>query len=216
MARHIPGFAPRVQQQQLTEAVAATLDDDALLVAEAGTGIGKTFAYLVPALLADKKVIISTGTRNLQDQLYHKDLPLVREALGRPLRVALLKGRANYLCRYRLQQARAGGRGDPARAAQLERIADWSRRTRHGDIAEVTDVPEDSPLWSRVTSTVDNCLGQQCPLLDECHVLQARRRALEADLVVVNHHLLCADLALKDEGFGEILPGADAFVIDEA
>ncbi|MDX1606515.1 MAG: ATP-dependent DNA helicase, partial [Candidatus Competibacterales bacterium] len=216
LARQIPGFAPRIQQQQLTAAVAATLDDDTLLVAEAGTGIGKTFAYLVPALLADKKVIISTGTRNLQDQLYHKDLPLVREALGRPLRAALLKGRANYLCRYRLQQARAGGRADRTGAVQLERIADWSRRTRSGDIAEVTDVPEDSPLWPRVTSTVDNCLGQQCPLLDECHVLQARRRALEADLVVVNHHLLCADLALKDEGFGEILPGADAFVIDEA
>lgn len=216
LARHIEGFAPRPQQQLLMAAVEETLEQAGVLVAEAGTGTGKTYAYLVPALLSGQKVIISTGTRNLQDQLFYKDLPLVRKALGVPLNVALLKGRANYLCHYRLRRLQASGRIGRSLAGQLGLVLDWTRRTRRGDVAEVVDVPEDAALWPKVTSTSDNCLGQHCPHLDDCHVLKARREALEADVVVVNHHLLCADLALKDEGFGEILPGADALIIDEA
>lgn len=215
LARHIHGFAPRPQQQQLAGAVARTLAAGGVLIAEAGTGTGKTFAYLAPALLSGLKVIISTGTRNLQEQLFFKDLPLVRNALARPLHSALLKGRANYLCRYRLEQT-AASRLNRSQLTELGYIRDWARRTRSGDIAEVTEVAEGSPLWPRVTSTADNCLGQNCPLLADCLVVKARREALEADVVVVNHHLLCADLALKDEGFGEVLPGADAFIIDEA
>ena len=216
LAQHIEGFAPRAQQQQLAAAVAATLERGGVLVAEAGTGTGKTFAYLVPALLSGLKVVISTGTRNLQDQLYHKDLPLVRDALAVPLRVGLLKGRANYLCRYRLEQTLAGGRLGREQTAQLMAVRDWAGRTRSGDVSEVIEVAEDSPLWPRVTSTADNCLGQNCPRFQDCHVVRARREAQEADLLVVNHHLLCADLTLREEGFGEVLPGADAFVIDEA
>ncbi len=215
LAQHIEGFAPRPQQQQLAQAVSTSLASAGVLIAEAGTGTGKTFAYLVPALLSGQKVIVSTGTRNLQEQLFHKDLPLVQAALALPLRSALLKGRANYLCRYRLEQAEFG-RLNRAQAGQLSLISDWARRTRSGDIAEVTEVPEDSPLWPRVTSTGDNCLGQNCPRFQDCLVFKARREAVEADVVVVNHHLLCADLALKEEGFGEVLPGADALIIDEA
>ncbi len=216
LARNLPGFAPRPQQQQLAVAVARALAQTGVLVAEAGTGTGKTFAYLAPVLLCGLKVIISTGTRNLQDQLYHKDLPLMRDALGLPLRIGLLKGRGNYLCRYRLQQTLDSGRLSREQTVMLGHVQDWSRRTRSGDISEVTEVAEDAPLWPRVTSTVDNCLGQNCPQLQDCHVIKARREAQETDVLVVNHHLLCADLSLREEGFGEVLPAADAFVIDEA
>ncbi|MFZ5593032.1 MAG: ATP-dependent DNA helicase [Pseudomonadota bacterium] len=201
----------------MAEAVAKTLEDHGVLVSEAGTGTGKTYAYLVPAILSGKKIVISTGTKNLQDQLFHRDLPVVRKALGVPLRAALLKGRANYLCLHRLELAEIDGRGHTREhASVLQRIRDWAGRTRSGDIAEVGDVPEDSPLWYQVTSTADNCLGQDCPSYADCHVMKARRAAQEADLVVVNHHLLFADMALKDQGFGELLPGANAFIIDEA
>ena len=213
----LPGYAPRSEQQTMAGAVQAALDRRGTLLVEAGTGVGKTFAYLVPAMDSGLKVIVSTGTRNLQDQLYHRDIPLVRDALGISLRIALLKGRANYLCRHRLQLALGDGRhGDPRTMAELERIRVWAGRTRSGDIAEVTDVREQSPVWPRVTSTADNCLGQECPDYGDCWVLAARRAAQEADLVVINHHLFCADLALREEGFGELLPGADAFVFDEA
>ena len=216
-AQSVTGFAPRIQQQKMATQVANVLEEGGVLIAEAGTGTGKTFAYLVPAILSGQKVIISTGTRNLQDQLFHKDLPLVRKALAAPVRTALLKGRANYLCRHRLDLARAGGVVKNRNLInQLLRIQDWSGRTRSGDISEVTDVPEDSSVWPRVTSTAENCLGQNCPQLNECFVLKARRQAMEADILVINHHLFCADMVIKDEGFGEILPGADAFIIDEA
>ncbi len=197
-------------------AVADTLDAGDTLVCEAGTGVGKTFAYLVPALLSGRKVLVSTGTRNLQDQLFHRDLPLVREVLGVGVRIALLKGRANYLCPYRLGTALADeGRRDPLLRSQLLQVRDWATATKSGDIAELP-IPDDAPVWPVVTSTTDNCLGQDCPEWDACPLLAARRRAQAADLVVVNHHLLCADLALKDQGFGEVLPGADCFIIDEA
>src|SRR5262245_5817982 len=217
LATRIDAFAPRAAQQDLSAAIADAFETRGTLIAEAGTGTGKTFAYLVPALLSGLKTIISTGTRALQDQLYHRDLPRVRDALGRGLKTALLKGRANYLCLYRLNQAK----GEPKfsnreQIAHFQRIVAWSGRTRMGDLAEVEALPEDSPLLPMVTSTADNCLGSECPFFADCFVVQARQRAQAADLVVVNHHLLLADLALKQEGFGEILPGAQTFIVDEA
>jgi len=217
LASEVPGFAARPQQQQMADAVERALEQGEALIVEAGTGTGKTFAYLVPTLLSGQKVIISTGTRHLQDQLFHRDLPTVQSALAVPVNAALLKGRANYLCHHRLEATRSEGRlRDRLQVGQLEAIFDWSGRTRSGDIAELSGIPEDAPVWPRVTSTAENCLGQQCEWFAKCHVIQARRAAQEADLVVINHHLLCADLALKEEGFGELLPGADVFVIDEA
>ena len=217
LAARLDGFVVRPAQLRLTAAVAEAFDAREVLLAEAGTGTGKTYAYLVPALRSGLKTIISTGTRALQDQLYHRDLPRVREALGTGLRSALLKGRANYLCLYRMNQAKGEAQfTSPAQASQFQRIVAWSGRTRAGDMAELEGLADDSPLLPLVTSTVDNCLGSDCPFWEECFVVQARQRAQAADLVVVNHHLLLADLALKQEGVGEILPGAQAFVIDEA
>jgi ATP-dependent DNA helicase DinG len=201
----------------MAEAVEQTLARGGTLVVEAGTGIGKTLAYLVPALLSGERVIISTGTKTLQDQLFFKDLPLVRESLGLSLRPALLKGRANYLCLHRMQLARSEGRL-PTREAvtELEALVDWSARTLDGDLSIAAVVSEDSGLLPLVTSTTDNCLGSECPQFDACFVAQARRQAQDADVVVVNHHLLFADMAIKQSGFGEVLPGAAAFIIDEA
>ncbi len=217
LSHRVPGFAPREQQVVMASAVARALAEGTTLAVEAGTGTGKTYAYLVPALLSGLRVIISTGTRNLQDQLFHRDLPVVRGALGSSSRVALLKGRANYLCRYRLDRAEERGHWrDREEADAFARVRTWAASTRTGDIAEVSDLPEDASLWSRVTSTAESCLGSECPRFEECCVLAARRRAQEADVLVINHHLLFADMALKDEGFGEILPGADAFIVDEA
>lgn len=217
LARHLPGFAPRAAQQAMAEAVASAMEERTTLICEAGTGTGKTLAYLVPALLSAKKVIISTGTKALQDQLFHRDLPVVRKALDVPVNVALLKGRANYVCLHRLALTELEGRlTSRAEVSDLQRILSWSRRTRSGDIAEVDELAEDAALWPLVTSTPDNCLGQECGRFSDCFVLKARRAAQEADVVVINHHLLLADMALKDEGFGELLPSADAFIIDEA
>lgn len=217
LAQRIQGYSQRPQQQQMVEAVARILEEGGVLVCEAGTGTGKTFAYLVPALLSGLKVIISTGTKNLQDQLFHRDLPLVREALARPVTVALLKGRANYLCIHRLDTTLVEGiRLTKEQSQQLQRIRVWSTGTRSGDIAEMSEIPEDAGIWPLVTSSTDNCLGQECPAYSKCHLVEARRRAQESDLVVINHHLLCADMALKEEGFGELLPAADCFILDEA
>ncbi|HVC30469.1 MAG TPA: ATP-dependent DNA helicase, partial [Steroidobacteraceae bacterium] len=211
LQRALPGFNLRRQQVHMAVRVAAALARREILTVEAGTGTGKTFAYLVPALLSGARVLVSTGTRTLQDQLYAKDLPLVGAALGRPARVALLKGRSNYLCRHRLEQA-AGEGGD----GMLERITSWSRTTRSGDLAEVSGIADSHPVWAQVTSTRDNCLGTRCPQLAGCHVALARRHALDADIVIVNHHLLLADLALKEDGFGDLLGAADAIILDEA
>lgn len=216
LAERLQHFHPRPQQQAMAERVATTLESGGALICEAGTGTGKTFAYLVPALLSGRKTVISTGTRNLQDQLFQRDIPLIRAALGAPIQVALLKGRSNYLCRYRLELAMdEPTRHRPEVRQHLQQVRNWSRQTQQGDIAELP-IPEDDPVWPVVTSTADNCLGQGCPVFSDCHLLEARRRAQAAELVVVNHHLLCADLALRDEGFGEVLPDADAFIIDEA
>ena len=209
----LPGFTPRAGQGWMAEAVAEAIANRDKLVVEAGTGTGKTFAYLIPALLSGRKTIISTGTKALQDQLYHRDLPLVGKAIGRPVTTALLKGRANYLCPQRLDQVT-----DPASTLleDLNEVREWRYRTTSGDKAELIEVPEDSPIWPLVTSTADNCLGQKCPEYAKCHVVKARKAAQEADLVVVNHHLLLADLAMKEEGFVEFLPGAEAIILDEA
>jgi ATP-dependent DNA helicase DinG len=222
LAERIPGFVARPAQQRLAMAVADAFEQRGVLLAEAGTGTGKTFAYLVPALLSGMKTIVSTGTRALQDQLYFRDLPRVRDALGTGLKTALLKGRSNYLCLYRMEQAKGdpqlfkGGFSSREQVSQFQRVVAWSGRTKMGDLAELESLPEDSPLLPQVSSTADNCLGTDCPRWGDCFVVQARQRAQTADLVVVNHHLLLADLALKQEGFGEILPGAQAFVVDEA
>ncbi len=216
-ARQSERFAPRAEQQAMANAVEAAIARGETLVVEAGTGTGKTFAYLVPVLACGRRAIVSTGTKALQDQLYQRDLPRVREALGVRLTAALLKGRANYLCLHRLQQAEHEGHfASREEVAQLARISAWAKRSATGDRAELAEVPEDSPLWPRVTSTVDNCLGVACPMYEQCFVVKARRAAQEADLVVVNHHLLFADLALRQEGFSELLPAAQVLVLDEA
>ena len=216
-AREIANFAERPSQQDMAEAVEEAIADGQMLIAEAGTGTGKTFAYLVPALRSGKRIIVSTGTKTLQDQLFHRDLPRVREVLGARVRTSLLKGRANYLCLHRLDQTAKEGRlVSREQVSHLQSIRAWAQRTGSGDRGEFAEVPEDSPLWPKVTSTTENCLGAECPQFGDCFVVKARRAAQEADLVVVNHHLLFADLAIKQEGFGEILPGAHAFILDEA
>jgi ATP-dependent DNA helicase DinG len=239
----LPDFKSRWQQLRMAERVATALEHRETVVVEAGTGTGKTFAYLVPALLCGARVLISTGTRTLQDQLFSKDLPLVAAALGRPARIALLKGRTNYLCRYRLAQIGPGGEqlsldtapvpggaddtadngangtlGDEpmTQTGMLARIQRWARTTRQGDLSEVRGLSDSHPVWPQVTSTRDNCLGNRCPEISRCHVAIARRDALDADIVIVNHHLLLADLALKEDGFGDILGAADAVILDEA
>ena len=215
LARQISGYAPREVQAQMADAVAAAFDRHDTLVVEAGTGTGKTFAYLVPALLAGRRVVISTGTLNLQDQLFYRDLPRVRAALERPVRVALLKGRANYACRHRLTLAlqQPAGRHE---AVKLHELQAWVAKTDSGELQELGALAEDDPLLPRVTSTAENCLGSKCADFEQCFVVKARRNAQSADVLVVNHHLLFADFVLKEEGFGQILPGADAIVVDEA
>ena len=216
LARELEGFAFRESQQQLSAEIAEAIEDRAVLVAEAGTGTGKTFAYLVPALLSGKRVIVSTGTKALQDQLYHRDLPRIKKALGTPVHSALLKGRANYLCLFRLEQAKDETFASRDAARHFQRVQQWAGKTRRGDLAELSGIPEDSPVWPQVSSTADNCLGGECPFWSECHLVKARQEAQSADVVVVNHHLLLADLAIKQEGFGEVLPGASVFILDEA
>lgn len=201
----------------MATAVRAAMSAAEGLIVEAGTGTGKTFAYLVPALLSGGKVIVSTGTRTLQDQLYHRDLPTVMRLLGIPVDIALLKGRANYVCHHHLQRTLTGGRlASRDEVRQLREIERFATHTRSGDRAELAGVPESAPIWAQVTSTRDNCLGQECEQHDACFVLEARRRAQQADLVVVNHHLFFADVMLKDEGMGELLPNCNTVVFDEA
>ena len=212
----IEGFTARAGQQALSSTIQTVINSKKVLVAEAGTGIGKTFAYLVPAILSNKKVIVSTGTRHLQDQLFHTDIPLVKKALKLDLPCSLLKGRSNYLCLYRLDIADELAYLTRETQDHLARIRSWSKQTKNGDVAEMSEISEDSRVWPVVTSTADNCLGSECSEWSRCFVVNARREAQEADIVVVNHHLLLADMAIKEEGFGELLPAADTFIIDEA
>jgi ATP-dependent DNA helicase DinG len=217
LVRALQGFRPRPAQQQMALRIDVALRAREVLLVEAGTGTGKTYAYLVPALLSGLRVLISTGTRTLQDQLFHRDLPLLAGALGRPARVALLKGRSNYLCRARLADIGRQEQLLPVSAdALLRRVRDWSQATRSGDLAELPELADSDPLRPQITSTRENCSGMRCSEIGRCHVFEARREAMEADIVVVNHHLLLADMALKEEGFGDLLPSVDAVVLDEA
>ncbi len=217
LSRAIPGYRMRQQQVEMALAIAQALRDNSLLVAEAGTGTGKTYAYLVPALLSGGKVIISTGTKNLQDQLYKRDLPTVRDALQVPVSTALLKGRANYVCHHHLEGALADGRfASREDVAHLHKIARFAKLSKSGDRAELADVPENAPVWQSATSTREKCLGQDCRQYAECFVMAARREALSADIVVVNHHLFFADVMLRDEGVAELLPACNAVIFDEA
>lgn len=212
----IAGYQVRDNQVALCDAIDDTIEAGKVLAAEAGTGIGKTFAYLVPALLSGKKIIISTGTRHLQDQLFHTDLPKVTKALAVQTSSALLKGRSNYLCIHRLKMAPHLGFVNRVTSSILTEVEEWSSLTKSGDISELTSVPEDSYIWPMVTSTADNCLGGECDAWEKCFIVNARKKAQAANIVVINHHLLLADMTLKNEGFAELLPDADAFIIDEA
>jgi ATP-dependent DNA helicase DinG len=216
-ARELAAYRLRPQQLAMAQAVARTIDEGGQLVAEAGTGTGKTFAYLVPALLSGGKVIVSTGTKTLQDQLFKRDLPFVRDALKVPLTVALLKGRANYVCHYHLARAREQDSfASRADARHLHRIESFARTSATGDKSELADVPDNAGIWAQVTSTRENCLGTECPQYADCFVMKARKDALAADVVVINHHLFLADVVLKDEGLSDLLPRCNTVILDEA
>ncbi|WP_298015143.1 ATP-dependent DNA helicase [uncultured Castellaniella sp.] len=218
LARQLPGYVPREAQQALSAAIRDTVADGGVLVAEAGTGTGKTWAYLVPAFLSGDKVLISTGTRTLQDQLFRRDIPRLREALALSVDVALLKGRGNYVCHYHLERLEQDERGLKSREeiAQLRQIRQFTQLSPSGDKADLPAVPETADIWNRVTSTRENCLGQECPFVRDCFLLKARRHAQEADVVVVNHALFMADLALREEGIPDLLPETRLVVFDEA
>ncbi len=217
LAKVLTGYSPRQAQIDMALEVELAIENKSSLVVEAGTGTGKTFAYLIPALLSEKKVIVSTGTKNLQEQLFHKDIPLLRKAMATSAQIALLKGRANYLCLYRLELYRQErGQLDATMLADFVNISTWSTSTQSGDIGELVNVAEDSMIFPYVTSTVDNCLAKDCPHIEDCYLVKARKKAIDADIVVVNHHLFFADMALKDTGFGELIPKADIVVFDEA
>lgn len=217
LAKAIDGFQPRAPQVDMASAVEQAIKEQSLLLVEAGTGTGKTFAYLAPLFASRKKAIVSTGTKNLQEQLYHRDLPLVKKALGSNKKTALLKGRANYLCLFRLRQYSHGNAFlDKQTLGELSLVKTWSTHTKSGDVGELDKIQEGAAILPYVTSTVDNCLGRDCPDYESCYLVKARKDAMEADLIVVNHHLFFADLALKDTGFGELMPEADCIVFDEA
>ena len=215
-ARNLDGFRCRAAQLEFTAAIEKALADGDDLVAEAGTGVGKTFAYLVPLYAREAKAVISTGTKNLQGQLYHRDLPTVQRILGIRRKLALLKGRANYVCIYRLQRARADAERKQAGVARVLRdVESWAESDRTGELADIP-FPWPQEVSAEISSTAENCLGQECPSYRECFVLRARQKAQQADIVVVNHHLLFADLGLKRDGFGELLPKTDVIIVDEA
>lgn len=217
LSQHIKGFRPRAEQLEMAQAVAQAISAKEALVVEAGTGTGKTFAYLVPALLAGKKTIISTGSKNLQDQLFNRDLPAIKKALNYTGKIALLKGRSNYLCLERLDQVIAQGvLGDRSVLADLSKVRKWNNATKTGDLSECVAIAEDSPILPQLTSTTESCLGSDCPNYGDCYVAAARKKALNADVVVVNHHLFFADMAVKESGFGELIPNAQAIIFDEA
>jgi len=217
LARVLPGYEERPSQRKLSEAVADVLEHGGLLLAEAGTGTGKTLAYLLPAVQAERRVVVSTGTKNLQEQLVQKDLPILAKALGRELNVAIMKGRGNYLCLLRFSSF--GKAGQFRRLEELpiyQAVEAWSTQTETGDRAEVAEMPDSVEFWREVSAASENCIGQSCSLFDACFVTRMRQRALEADLVVVNHHLLCADLAVKDGNYGSVIPAYDTLILDEA
>ena len=221
LARALPHYEPRDGQRRMAEAMATILEAGGVLLAEAGTGTGKTMAYLVPAILSGHRVLVSTGTKNLQDQIYGKDVPVLREALGIPFTATCMKGRANYLCLHRFEEYRSrqgvrGTRCSSDEAIFLPVIEAWLPQTQTGDRAELAELPEDLALWHEVSATAETCLGSDCPRYSECYVTQMRQRAAESDVVIVNHHLLCADAAVRESAYGEVIPSCGQLVVDEA
>ena len=215
LARAMPDFEPRAGQAVMADAVARAFDEGGVLLAEAGTGTGKTLAYLVPAILSRQRVLVSTGTKNLQEQIFFKDIPALREALDIPFTATYMKGRANYLCLHRMEQLNNGD-GPAVQDVFLPMIREWSRRTDTGDRAELEDLPEDLPFWSEVSATAETCLGAECPRYDDCFVTKMRQRAAASDVVIVNHHLLCADAAVRQNAYGEVIPACSHAILDEA
>jgi len=209
----MPGFEPRGGQVEMAAAVARVFETGGVLLAEAGTGTGKTLAYLVPAILKRERVLISTGTKNLQEQIFFKDVPALRDALGIPFTATYMKGRANYLCVHKLDQLNDGF---ISRDVFLPMIRAWSTRTETGDRAELQDLPEDLPFWNEVSATAETCLGTECPRYDDCFVTKMRQRAAASDVVIVNHHLLCADAAVRQSAYGEVIPHCNRAIVDEA
>ena len=217
LARAVPAFETREAQLRLAAAVSDAFANGGVLLAEAGTGTGKTLAYLVPAVLSGHRVLISTGTKNLQEQIYFKDLPVLREALGIPFTATYMKGRGNYLCLHRFEAWRDSGLIRTFDETQSIRMLDeWSQQTETGDRAELEDLPEDSPLWPDISASAENCIGAECPRFDDCFVTRMRQRAADSDLVIVNHHLLCADAAVRQNAYGEVIPACERAIIDEA
>jgi ATP-dependent DNA helicase DinG len=217
LATAFDGFEPRAGQRLLSSGVARVFTEGGTLVAEAGTGTGKTLAYLVPAVLSGKRVLISTGTRTLQDQIFYKDLPALARALGTPIRAAYMKGRTNYLCRHRFERLEEAEAGLSVTEREwLARVKDWAPVTETGDRSEIEDLPDDFPLWTELTATSEQCLGRECPHFGDCFITRMRERAAEADIVIVNHHLLCADASVRQGAFGEVIPACDFAIIDEA
>ena len=215
--KRIDNFSARKEQQELAEAISNAINNGESLICEAGTGTGKTLAYLVASLLSNKKIIISTGTKHLQDQIFNKDLPVAIKALGILVNPVLLKGRNNYLCLHRMKQSESdGGSLASKNKSELTSVKQWSLQTDSGDLGELTVLSENSSLYPNITSSVENCLGRECIEYDKCFVFKARKKAMESQLVIVNHHLLFADLSLKETGFGELLPQADIIIFDEA
>jgi ATP-dependent DNA helicase DinG len=215
LAQAIPDFEPRPGQVEMSRAVARAFEDGSVLLAEAGTGTGKTIAYLVPAIVSRERVLVSTGTKNLQEQIYFKDIPALRDALGVPFTATLMKGRANYLCLHKLDQLDGNG-GLPVHDVFLPMIQEWSKKTESGDRAELEDLPEDLPFWNDVAATSETCLGTECPRYDDCFVTKMRQRAAASDVVIVNHHLLCADAAVRKSAYGEVIPACSRAIVDEA
>ena len=226
LAQALPGFETRAGQVEMARAVAGAFDRGGVVLAEAGTGTGKTLAYLVPAILSGQRVLVSTGTKNLQEQIYFKDLPALRRALDVPFTATYMKGRANYLCLHRLDRLNDGEGASPDllssgarsfdRGVFLPVIAEWAKRTETGDRAELEDFPEDLAFWNELSATAETCLGSECPRYDDCFITRMRQRAASADVVIVNHHLLCADASVRQHSFGEVIPPCGQAVIDEA
>ena len=225
LARAVDGYEPREGQRAMAAAVADIIERGGTLVAEAGTGTGKTLAYLVPAILSGKRVLVSTGTKNLQEQIFFKDIPLLRDALGKPFSATLMKGRSNYLCLHRFETYRDGVEGNTSAGGRLIESGDrvmlpiinaWLKKTETGDRAELRDLPEDLPLWKDIAADAETCLGTECPRYGDCFVTLMRQRAAESDVVIVNHHLLCADAQLRKSAYGEVIPACATLVVDEA
>ncbi len=224
LEQSLDAFEVRPAQRAMADAVARTLEDGGVLLAEAGTGTGKTLAYLIPAILSGRRVLLSTGTKNLQEQIYFKDLALLREAVGVPFTATCMKGRGNYLCLHRFEslKAAAAGAGDARLFGEsavetfLPIVEAWAAETGTGDRAELADLPEDLPFWSEIAATSENCIGTECPRHEACFVTRMRQRAADSNLIVVNHHLLCADAAVRQSAYGEVIPECDLAVVDEA